>query len=349
MAAHALDDARVEPGPPPASAVEVLGPDGPGAAAAAIRPRSLTALRNVRLMHALERIARPFERAGIPLMALKGAVLHLQLHDDPGERPMADLDLLVRPSDLDAAVELLAELGGLRSEPLFREDFFPRFYYEIQYTFGSIHEITVDLHVRPLRPLRLARLMPEDALWSRARRVALGTSTILVPDAGDMLVHLAAHSAFHGNAERRWLDDLRSWVDAHGPRIDWDRLGETVEQWHLVPAFLSAVRAAEHESGSILPDHVRARLESTRVDWRDRLALWHAPRDLVHMTSSAVINAVTAPGWRFRAAYLRRVLLPDRAYMDAWSDRHRCRWRPAATLLRCLRPILARLPFRGRP
>ena len=81
---------------------------------------------------------------------------------------MGDLDLLVRPEHLNQLLDLLEDLGGLRSEPMFREDFFPRFYYEIQFRIGRVHPVTIDLHVRPLRPLRLACLMPDDALWSRS-------------------------------------------------------------------------------------------------------------------------------------------------------------------------------------
>ena len=52
--------------------------------------------------------ARARER-GLPLVALKGAALHALGFYRAGERPMADLDLLVRESDLPAAARLLEE------------------------------------------------------------------------------------------------------------------------------------------------------------------------------------------------------------------------------------------------
>jgi len=116
------------------------------------------------MMHLLERIAARFNKAGVPLMALKGAALNLTLYDRPDARPMADLDLMIRPEDVDQAFALLEELGGLRGEALVREDFFPRFHYEVEYTVGTIYPVKIDLHIRPFRPLRYAQSVPTNAL-----------------------------------------------------------------------------------------------------------------------------------------------------------------------------------------
>ncbi|MHC4272614.1 MAG: nucleotidyltransferase family protein, partial [Planctomycetota bacterium] len=101
------------------------------------------------MMHLLERIAKAFNEAGVPLMALKGAALNLTLYRHPQDRPMVDLDLLVKPADSDRARAILEDVGCLRSDIVFREDFFPRYYYEIEYTAGSVDPVLIDLHVRP--------------------------------------------------------------------------------------------------------------------------------------------------------------------------------------------------------
>jgi hypothetical protein len=48
---------------------------------------------------------------GVALVALKGAALHAQGIYSAGERPMADLDLLVSEDNMARATELLTELG----------------------------------------------------------------------------------------------------------------------------------------------------------------------------------------------------------------------------------------------
>src|SRR6185295_16944469 len=50
-------------------------------------------------------------REGLAFLPLKGAALHrLELYS-PGDRPMADIDLLVRPEQLGSMSRLLEELG----------------------------------------------------------------------------------------------------------------------------------------------------------------------------------------------------------------------------------------------
>ena len=122
------------------------------------------AARNLRMMHLLERIAGQFNQGGVPLMALKGAALNLTIIDEPDTRPMLDLDLMIRPEDLDRTLALLEQCGCLRSQLLVREDFFPRYYYEVEFRAGDVDPVTIDLHVRPLRPLRYANFVPADAL-----------------------------------------------------------------------------------------------------------------------------------------------------------------------------------------
>lgn len=296
------------------------------------------------MMHLLERIAARFNEEGVPLMALKGAALSLALSKQPGQRPMLDLDLLVRVEDADRAQALLEDTGCLRSDIVFREDFFPKYYYEIEYTAGSVDPVLIDLHVRPFRLLRYARLVPDDGLWADAVPVIMGGATVMIPSPDDMLIHLATHSAIHGNCRDLWLRDIGQWVGAHGESIDWDRFLRKVRDWRLALPVRSALEATRRAVGDCCPRSVRRTLAVMPGGWRDRLTLWHATRDGTNLTASFLISLLTTPGWRFKLGYLRDVLLPDRAYMDAWRARHNAvseRW---PLLQRFLAPIMRHLP-----
>jgi hypothetical protein len=69
------------------------------------------ALRHQRVAALLERIDEAARQAGIALVALKGSTLHALGIYAPGERPMADIDLLVSDDDAHAAGELLETFG----------------------------------------------------------------------------------------------------------------------------------------------------------------------------------------------------------------------------------------------
>jgi hypothetical protein len=63
------------------------------------------------LLQELGGALRAFAASGLPVMPLKGAILATRAGFDPFRRPMADLDLLVRPADRDPARATLASLG----------------------------------------------------------------------------------------------------------------------------------------------------------------------------------------------------------------------------------------------
>ncbi len=302
-------------------------------------PRTPLGFRNMRMMHLLERIARRFNAANVPLMALKGAALSLTLYARPDERAMGDLDLMVRASDIDQARALLEALGGLRGEPLVREDFFPRFHYEIEYTLGSIYPVKVDLHVRPFRPLRYVQTVPDDALWQRAELVEIGAATLLVPSVENMLIHLCVHAAVHGCTQQKWVAEIKRWTDNHKTRTDWECFATSVQAWCLVVPVWRTLSVVGQSFGQAVPEEVLARLSQTRMNWRDQLALWQAPRDAKHPAAHVAVNLLCTRGWRFRLSYLWAVLVPDKAHMADWYDRRHPGWLVIAHVLRCLGPV----------
>lgn len=296
-----------------------------------------TAIRNARMMRVLDRIAARFEEAGVPLMALKGAVLNMTVYDRPDQRPMDDLDLLIREPDIKLAFALLEDMGGVSGETLVRGDFFPRFHYEMEYTVGHIYPVRIDLHVRPFRPLRYGRVVPTDALWASARRMRIDEGTILIPSDEEMLIHLAAHAAIHACARRSWLVDLHRWVVRRRDAINWERFVDTADRWRLALPVREALARAQRDLGSFLPADVLPALAQKKVSWRDRLALRQAPRDAERPVMHVLVSALTTPGWLFVLGYLRRVLIPGRAHMADWYGRRHWGWLPIAHLLRWLR------------
>ena len=67
--------------------------------------------RNTVLFHELGKILRLFSDNGIPVIVLKGAYLSEKIYPHNGLRPMGDIDLLVKKSDLSIVQEKLLEMG----------------------------------------------------------------------------------------------------------------------------------------------------------------------------------------------------------------------------------------------
>lgn len=67
--------------------------------------------RLAKMHQELQEILALFGQHDLPLLPLKGSILSAVFYGDAGLRPMADLDLLIKPQDFANSIELLAQLG----------------------------------------------------------------------------------------------------------------------------------------------------------------------------------------------------------------------------------------------
>jgi hypothetical protein len=125
-----------------------------------------TARRFVRIEELLQQIDRGARREGVALIALKGAALHASGVYTAGERPMADVDLLVRDAEEQPAVQLLGALGFRETYGSWRHRVFEPETSTAPAGLGehSANAIKIELHCRvgerlPLRPVDVSELI----------------------------------------------------------------------------------------------------------------------------------------------------------------------------------------------
>jgi hypothetical protein len=171
-----------------------------------------------------DRIDAEARRRGLAVVALKGIALHdLKLYR-PGERPMADIDLLVRDSDLAAADELLGSLGYRERNRNRRERVYVPLDSQDPTGFGehTRNILKIELHTRiaerlPVRTIDITRL-----LLPRPGAVGLqGYDTLAT-----LMTHLLLHGA--GNMRSRSLRCLQlndiAVLSGRLERADWDQV-----------------------------------------------------------------------------------------------------------------------------
>jgi hypothetical protein len=267
----------------------------------------LRALEIAHVSHAMNlcgellRILDALERAGVRVMPFKGPVLAHQLYRNLVLRQFADLDLLVQPSDLSAASEVLVQLGykGEPMTPLQRASLLRHGHcLQLARTPGYV----VELHWRitgPVHPIALDL----EGLWARAQSLSFAGRPVLAPTPGDLLAALCAHGAKHAWERLGWICDIAALVRLV-PEGEWNDVLASAEQrghlrvvlWglQLAHALLEApLPAAVHERllrdarVAQLTDAVEARLFGAPVSkgrrhllaygawqgWRNRLAL----------------------------------------------------------------------------
>jgi hypothetical protein len=230
-------------------------------------------------LHNLSRNLLLFEAAreildAAPLLPLKGLVLANTVYSDPAARPMSDLDVAVRPRDLDATGHILSGLGWRR---LFgdRARYSPRHGHDVAFTnenghvlevhYKLFHEMAIDASVEPL--------------FERAIEVELLGKKRPIPCWDDQLFLVAVHAATHAFGESAsWIVDLALLL----PLASVEAAHAEAERRRAGPAFRAALRTA-HRALRQIPAPAGDQLREQLLDviLRDRLALPSRIRSLL--------------------------------------------------------------------
>lgn len=160
-------------------------------------------------MRETARLAALFEKAGVPLLVLKGVALAVQLRRDPAMRSSRDIDLLVSPDNMGKADEILREAGYRNSGPTVpegMEDDYRRWSKETQYTHAR-HGMLVELHHRLSNNDDLLDL-DFQSLWREHERIEIGGQSVAVMSRRWLALYLCMHGATHGWERLSWLMDF---------------------------------------------------------------------------------------------------------------------------------------------
>lgn len=236
--------------------------------------RAHTEARYPRIVELLQVLDSTARHAGIPFVALKGAALHSLGIYTAGERPMADVDILLREQDAEAAAGILESLQFRETLRSPRHRVFEPAHAEPAAAFGenSANALKIEMHTHvaenlPLRTVDLsARLFPSDPHPGRndyPSSVAL-MSHLLLHAAGGMALRLARLLHLH---------DISQLASRLSPQ-DWGQL--TGDWWAYPPLALTA----RYYPASI-PPHV---LEETRA---------HCPLMLRHLSERQLLSDVS--------------------------------------------------------
>lgn len=114
------------------------------------KQRAHTALRHGRIEGLLCLIDHRTREAGVAAVALKGVALHALGVYRAGDRPMADIDLLVRREDVHGAVRMLERLGYVESGASWKERVFTPIDHQDAHVLGEHagNDIKIELHDR---------------------------------------------------------------------------------------------------------------------------------------------------------------------------------------------------------
>ena len=306
--------------------------------------RHATTANLLRMAHA-RRLRDRLEAEGVRAVLLKGAATLVRFGDDPGLRPMADVDLLVARADVPLASRLLRAAG---LTPRDRYPHTTRRKHSVSFAGAAgPFDLDVDLH-HGLVPWPLATALP---------RLILSHHDELdgwrVPTPGDAICATAVHRAYDGfkGGCLDLVDLLRlsSLLDGAG----WAGLVETSARTGVVGAVYASLRQAEWwlaGSSSKTVDGLATlgrRLGSARRAFLDRLVPGDLPvRRRPLLTGPLGRNLVVVP---CATRGLRGLVAAARIAPFRLTDEWQRQWPAAGGRGRGIGQVLARLLYGAPP
>lgn len=215
--------------------------------------------------------------AGIEVMLLKGAALALTVYGGFTDRPMGDLDILVRPDQAGRAWQLLRDAGWtLEFER--GEEFYARHHHLAALVAPGGLPLVMEVH-RAMMPAAAPFHIDQEALWRTAKVVELRGHRALVPSDEFQLLHLSVHLAWSNMLILGLGRTVRDVMMICAARtIDWDGFVQLAEQAKATTCAYWTLELARELGGAEVPVEVLNRL---------RLAVGARP---VHMLARSHVS-----------------------------------------------------------
>jgi Uncharacterised nucleotidyltransferase len=262
---------------------------------------------------ATEQVVATLAESRIRAVLLKGMALAQRIYERPALRPMADVDLLVRPADRASAAAVLERLGyraGRRPGARALATLHSLGYFALDGT-------AVDLHSHALQECCYPG--DDDGLWARTEPWTLGGAEALTPDPASLLLMVCAHGLrWNREPPVRWIADAVTLLRREAGAIDWEWLCGEAQRRRLSRLMAAALAWLEVEFAAPIPAGVLAELRASGAGRLERAELWARQRPPSLLTALIVRWGVHArragagvdePGVRGFLAYLR----------DAWD------------------------------
>jgi hypothetical protein len=245
--------------------------------------RSHTRARHRRIQELLLSIDREARERGVAATALKGAALHQLGLYQAGDRPMADIDLLVRPADIERTAALLRSLGFRQSAQSWKERVFTPVEDSVSAEFGehSANSLKIELHERICEKLPFYMTDISECIFALRPTAGLNDYPSNAALMRHLLLHAAGSMAFQG-LRMLQLHDIALLAGLMSD-ADWNDISSSrpphARVWWAYPPLEMTSRYYQ----AVIPKHVIAALKD---DCRYVLRALGAKKSLVDVSYS---------------------------------------------------------------
>jgi hypothetical protein len=244
---------------------------------------------------------------------LKGpAIAHWLYPDDPSRRTYTDVDLLVSPSDFEAAEQVLEGMRFVRPVSGYRdriESWVP----ESAWERPGAPPVSIDLH----RGFHGVPVAAWDSFWTvmdeQTARIDVGGAHLRIPDAAGCALIAALHESAAARVEQSAVD-LRRAFALFDDEV-WRRAAHRAERAEAMPSFVLALSL--HEAGRAIVNDLGLSGQLPPTETTRSLVIAGADPGKVERAWSLQHQLAAADGWRQRTRVLVDIAFPSAEYLRA--------------------------------
>jgi hypothetical protein len=264
--------------------------------------------------------------AGIRCAPLKGPLLGEAIYGDPGRRLSGDVDLLIAPEQLQAAVEVVRGLGYGAPTDHVQECGLPLLHFLLAHERGDLPPMELHWRVHWYeRAFARERLLPPAGAASDWR-----------PAPADELAALLLFYARDGFVDLRLAADLGAWWDVFGADLPAGALDELLCSYPALARVIAAALSVAEKVVGLPAERIVG--DARKLSLRERIAVRlanpnpHSSQSQLY-ADMGLIDGLLAPPGGF-GAFVGRQLLPAPEVLDKQAQ-HGAKHRARTRLARC--------------
>jgi hypothetical protein len=260
--------------------------------------------------------------AGIQVIVLKGwAWIQTLYGGDYSQRYCEDIDLLIRPADVDAAERILLNLGFLGADETW-EGYSRRFMncraFLTPLKMQDARMFSVGLHWGLIHtPSYDPRQIDIPALFDRAHPIRVVDVDVLELSVEDQITYVCLHLGLHHKYDPSLFRyyELAAVILKAKSTLDWDAVLKTADEWKCIIPAQRVLQYTDTLWQNVVPSVVIEKANKLKPANRERFVATWQKLFGDKVSFSVLLNWLTLPGFWNRIRMAFQDIIPSPAYM----------------------------------
>ncbi|MDD3875339.1 MAG: nucleotidyltransferase family protein [Bacteroidales bacterium] len=278
-----------------------------------------TFTKNTLASEALKEVLIKLNNAGIETVLLKGMAMAQFIYNDPGVRPMGDIDLVVHPEKLLETEEILFNLGYVNNTPYKSKKIRTLNIHNHLNAFVK-NNVVIELHWDLFSVHHIYKI-PANEIWKHLEVKLLENNKIHVLDFETTVQYLCLHSMSHFQKKKIRLNsftDIAQLLINREDQINWKKFTQSCETFKIDIPVYNTLYIINQFFGIDIPDFILNKTDKDKsIITKDFLFLLdnETQKMTYRMPSDYFMKIASIKGIQNKISYLWAEVFPSKEYI----------------------------------